>query len=72
MSIWAAPVSGSRRSAICLLFKRLQFMALAGNTVLDKQALRPGGSRLLRARGKHEATITDDEGREIHVEMMLR
>lgn len=55
-----------------LIFKRLKFMALAGNTILDKQALRPGGTRLLRARGRHEATIMDDEGREINVEMTLR
>ncbi len=55
-----------------LIFKRLKFMALAGSTILDKQALRPGGTRLLRARGQHEAIIMDDEGREIKVDMMLR
>ena len=52
-----------------LIFKRLKFMALAGSTILDKQALRPGGTRLLRARGQHEAIIMDDEGREIKVDI---
>lgn len=55
-----------------LFIKRLRFTALAGYTKLNKQPLKPGAKRLLKARGRNEAFITDDEGREIQVKIMLR